>query len=226
MGGNGQNPLIGMQNYQEAHPIQTFLRTPQGQQALLQFGQNALAASANPNLTFGQGLIGSVGGGLQGYQQQLEQIRQREKEDELMGMRRRAEGRQETRFQQEQEERNRPPVPEEPKDFNVPMFRENVEISAPYSRFPEFAAQGWVMGEIPEEQSTTALKIAIAKAGVDPEKPVTEWTQDEINAVWALVGKMPSLFQMLLGGGLSGTTTGDSEVPQEVQILKDKYGVD
>jgi len=47
--------------------IQTFSRTPQGQQALLAFANSAMQASMNPQTGGGAGLIGAVGAGMQGY---------------------------------------------------------------------------------------------------------------------------------------------------------------
>jgi hypothetical protein len=47
--------------------IQTFSRTPQGQQALLAFANSAMQSSMNPRTGGGAGLIGAVGAGMQGY---------------------------------------------------------------------------------------------------------------------------------------------------------------
>ena len=56
--------------------IQTFSRTPQGQQALLAFANSAMQASMNPQTGGGAGLIGAVGAGMQGYKSRRVSVRE------------------------------------------------------------------------------------------------------------------------------------------------------
>jgi len=64
--------------------IQTFSRTPQGQQALLAFANSAMQASMNPQTGGGAGLIGAVGAGMQGYKaaDEYQEKKARQKKDE------------------------------------------------------------------------------------------------------------------------------------------------
>jgi hypothetical protein len=64
--------------------IQTFSRTPQGQQALLAFANSAMQASMNPQTGGGAGLIGAVGSGMQGYKaaDEMETRKARQKKTE------------------------------------------------------------------------------------------------------------------------------------------------
>jgi hypothetical protein len=72
--------------------FQGFTQTPQGQQALLAFANAAMQNSMNPRTGGGMGLINSVGAGMQGYKQGVEQESEKAWREESRGMQREARG--------------------------------------------------------------------------------------------------------------------------------------
>ena len=95
-----QPPMIQPTTPQAAQPptgdiwsqITGFSKTPQGQEALLAFANAAMQNSMNPRTGGGMGLINSVGAGMQGYKQGVEQEREKAWREESRGMQREAHG--------------------------------------------------------------------------------------------------------------------------------------